>query len=387
MAAGIRSESSLAYIPGLDGVRALSVLAVIAFHFTASWASRLEAANEWWTGWTHLTRIGWTGVDVFFVISGFLIARVLARRPVRTLREYAAFLLRRARRLLPAYIACLLLVTLIAVICWRDSKVLANCGWLWTLSANVVLGFGDRAALVDANLSMVHFWSLAVEWHFYAVFPLVLLFSRSSTRAALILVALAVACRVTFMSAGLSDNATYAFTLCRIDALAMGVLLAAWIDRGSERTVRIVASVGAASFVAMLIVLAFTPGSFKPLVWVQSVGYTLLAASAAMMLAGLIRFPQCAVTRLLEAAPLTAIGRASYSLYIWHLVFLPFITAFVAAKWPHASVGQTYLITTLIATVVTAGLAVVSYRLLEAAVLSRRSLGRRTASDDASLQR
>lgn len=368
----IRSFSSLSYIPGLDGIRAIAVIMVMVFHFTAGFAPELEGLGGFWSVLARLCNVGWLGVDIFFVISGFLIARVLAMQPIESFSIYRRFIARRIRRLVPAYVACLLVFVLVASMLSPESKVLRNQYLLWTLTANIEGSFGDRAALADTNFSLVHFWSLAVEWHFYILFPFVLWAARSAVRGALILIVLAIACRLAFVSLGMSDNAVYSFTFCRIDSLAMGVLLAAWAPGVSVRSSGRIALLGAILLGTMMLVLADSGWRFKTLVWLQTFGYSAIAAAVAMILLWVLNATrQSPLLQMLETDWVTVTGRSSYSLYVWHLVFFPFIVKLVRSNV--FGVAAQYLVALVVGLTVSAVLGVVSYRWVELRFLKGRS--------------
>lgn len=167
----IRSFSSIRYIPGLDGIRAIAVTLVILFHYTSAFSMDLNELGGFWKLIARGLNAGWVGVDIFFVISGFLIAKTIALRPINSFPAYSAFMVRRFLRLAPAYVMCLFVFALVASQLTPESKVFHNQYLLWTLTANIESSFGDRTALSDENFSLVHFWSLALEWHFYIFFP------------------------------------------------------------------------------------------------------------------------------------------------------------------------------------------------------------------------
>ena len=323
---GIRQSSSISYIPGLDGVRAIAVLAVVLCHYSAVFTQPLRASGNFWNVYSHIANLGWVGVDIFFVISGFLIAKMLMRKPVTDAQQYGHFIKRRAWRLLPAYLVCLLIFSTIAVLYVPHSKVLNNSMPLWTMTSNIQSSFISRSALMDGYFSLIHFWSLAVEWHFYLLLPLLLFILRSIWVTALLLIVLSVATRYVFQHFGTSDNAIYSFTLCRLDALAIGSLLAVFHNKISDRLVPAIAMIGFVAFVTMMASISLSEIPYKKIPWLQLAGYSLIPVSVAMMLALIInRGASHPITRLLEARPMVAVGRASYSLYIWHLVFFPAI--------------------------------------------------------------
>lgn len=360
----IRDASSLRYVTGLDGLRAISMMLVVLFHYTSYFSSSLSESGGAWSGIVRIASTGWIGVDVFFVISGFLITTTLLKRPVYSVASYAKFIQRRAVRLLPAYVASLLIFSLVALLIDPHSKVLKNEYLLWTFTASLQSLFGDRVALADQHFTMAHFWTLAVEWHFYIVFPILVARFHSYFRPALALLLVAISFRVACHFAGISDNGIYTFTLCRIDSIAVGCLLALVPSHLRSRQSAAAGVLGAAMFVAIWIALACSNVPFKTLAWLQTFGYTLLAVSVALMIYRIIHSsPRSPIVRALEFKPLASIGRASYSLYIWHVPFYPAIA--LLAQRNFADIRLAYLVAVAAGVLVTAVLGSLSYLLVE----------------------
>lgn len=323
---GIRVNSSIGYIAGLDGLRAIAVVLVMLRHYTSPFDQIFADAPLACRIYQQIADLGWLGVDIFFVISGFLIAKILMKHPVTSWRSYRQFVIRRVKRLIPAYVACLLIFTAIAMVFVPGSKVLNNAISLWTMTSNIQSAFIHRTALMDGYFNLVHFWSLAVEWHFYLILPLLLWRYKSFTATAIAIIAIALISRGLLQSLHASDNAFYAFTLCRMDALALGCLLAVTHKKVNAIQSRIITLLGICLFALIILLISQASLPYKKLPWMQLYGYTLIGLSIAMMLMGIVNAsPRNLVVRLLECKPLTTVGRASYSLYIWHLVFFPFI--------------------------------------------------------------
>lgn len=361
---GIRASSSLNYIPGLDGVRAIAVMAVILRHYTSPFTSVLNDAGWGWSVYASIANLGWVGVDIFFVLSGYLIANMLINNPIHSWHSYLTFVNRRIWRLIPAYLACLLIFSLIALMLVPNSKVLNNSISLWTMTSNFQSAFIHRTALMDGHFNLVHFWSLAVEWHFYLLLPVLLWVFRSVSLTAVILIGLALATRYLFQQLHLSDNAIYSFTLCRIDALAMGCLLATITPKITAQYAKLSLIVGALVFIAVMYAISQESIPYKKLPWMQLYGYTLIALSVAMVMVSIIKASaHSLLVKQLEHPFMLMIGRASYSLYIWHLVFFPFI-ANVALDMYQTSLKAffaAFLMATILATFATA----LSYRYVE----------------------
>lgn len=323
---GIRASSSLKYIPGLDGIRAIAVIAVMLRHYTSPFTPVLNDAGWGWKAYATIANLGWVGVDIFFVLSGYLIAKMLLNNPIDAWNAYSKFVNRRIWRLIPAYVACLLVFSLIALLFVPNSKVLNNSLSLWTMTSNIQSAFVHRTALMDGHFNLVHFWSLAVEWHFYLLLPVLVWIFRSVTLTAIVLIGVAMMTRYLFHQLHLSDNAIYSFTLCRIDALAMGCLLAVVAPKINHKYANLSLIAGALLFVSIMYVISQSAIPYKKLAWMQLFGYSLIALSVAMMMVGIIKADaKSLIIAALERPFMLTIGRASYSLYIWHLVFFPFI--------------------------------------------------------------
>lgn len=306
----------------LDGIRGLAMVGFMAYHFGA----------------TVLTG-AWTGVNVFFVLSGFLIVRLLERERMRTGRVDArAFYLRRARRLLPALLSLLAVVTIWAVF-WADparrrtlgGDVLASLGFVqnWRLIALEDRYFGN---MLDPS-PLRHVWTLAIEEQFYLLAPLLLgilaLLLRSRPARAIALLALAGLSAWWTARLGLHDAADlgrlYYGTDTRVQALlvgaALGVLLAqrpSWLPRPQSPVL-----VGAGALALAGTAYAFVTVSPWSSVMYNSGGILGLALVQAVLIAAVADLGSAAaspnaVARVLGWAPFAYAGKRSYALYLWH---------------------------------------------------------------------
>jgi len=363
---GIRQSSSLSYISGLDGVRAIAVLAVVLHHYSSPFSKVLLNQGSVWSIYSAIANLGWVGVDIFFVISGYLITKMLINRPIKHLSDYKTFVIKRAWRLLPAYVFCLLVFTTIAVLFVPTSKVLNNSLHLWTMTSNIQSAFIHRTALMDGYFNLVHFWSLALEWHFYLLLPMLIYCLKSVRLIAVLLIALAIYSRYVLQQIGASDNAIYAFTLCRFDALGMGCLLATapGLHRLKPAQNFCISTAGVLIFCGVMLAITLSPVPYKKLPWVQLYGYSLIAVSIGMMLVTVVAAqPESTLIRWLEKPLMLNLGRASYSLYIWHLVFFPAIAN--AAITSLGNPFYAFLLAFLVAGIVSGILTLISFHLIE----------------------
>jgi peptidoglycan/LPS O-acetylase OafA/YrhL len=296
---------ALGYVPALDGLRALAVVAVLLYH----------AGVGWMTG-------GYLGVDLFFVLSGFLITRLLLDEWATTGRiDLVQFWRRRAARLLPAVLILLAVCPLV----FRDRSrlggdVLATAGYV----ANWRLVVGDVSYFqqFEAPSPLQHTWSLAIEEQWYVVWPVVvalgvaLLRTRRGRIVASGAVVAALAASALSMRAH-ADDVTRAYygTDTRVQALLAGVVVAlavapqVWGWR--VRNPLACAVVGLAGLGVLAVVVEGAPH------WMLGGGFTLAAACGALAVAG-VASGAGAVGDVLSRRVFVAVGRLSYSLYLWH---------------------------------------------------------------------
>jgi peptidoglycan/LPS O-acetylase OafA/YrhL len=344
-------------LPALDGLRALAVGAVILTH---TWVARFAG--------------GWVGVDVFFVLSGFLITNLLVTEHAATGGiGLVRFYRRRAVRLLPALLVMLPLVVVLAVI---FAPQLAAA----TLSTSLfTVGYvANWQAATHAPTGLLsHMWSLSVEEQFYVVWPLILLLllRLANKRTALVVTLLLIAAVVLhrcLVTQGIDPHDPQLFwrTDTRADSLLVGCALAltrslGW--SGSPRLWRVGAIAGATYLVVLL------PTSFNTGTWNYTVGYTVAALAAAMVIGSVAVGSWAPMTQALSWEPLERFGRISYAVYLWHFP--------VAVLLP---IGQGPLLA--IATVSIAGLlATMSWRWVEQPALRWRSSERARARRPPSL--
>src|SRR4051812_22950005 len=304
----------LAHQPALDGIRALAVIAVIMFH----------AGNFYATA-------GFIGVDVFLVLSGFLITTLLLRELARTGRvAFGTFWMRRAPRLLPALILVLLAVACFGAFVATDNQPLGLRGdllgslfyvqnWRFVLSgASYFTQFGSPSPLR-------HMWSLAIEEQWYLIWPLMLFGIMAITRRNLRLVTaviLALAAGSAILMAALYDQGgdasrAYYGTDTRAQALLIGAASAvlftmrkAPLGKWGNALTQVLAAIGTI-FLGWVVVEQSE--RWTPL---YRGGFSLVALAAAAMIAGaMTRGP---VRSVLAIQPLPAIGLISYGLYLWH---------------------------------------------------------------------
>jgi len=313
------------FYPALDGLRAIAILSVMALHF---------GLQVWWA---PAVKWGWVGVDLFFVLSGFLITGILFDS-LQSPAYFKNFYMRRALRIFPLYYGFWLLLLLLTPIFhfqW-NVQVLSTVGYLGNLVQNA--SHGASTVLVHRSLGhagqehrliFTHFWSLCVEEQFYLIWPALVFLLRERRR--LLQLCLACIVLVPFLRAFVMHRdpqffyagGLYFNTFARIDTLLIGAALALWL-RGpapAPAVLRRWALRMAVGTPLLLFALSFWRSrlgyqTFDQHVFVD-VGYTIVGLGSAAVLT-LAIMPGCRIYRLLRWRPLTNIGRVSYGMYLIH---------------------------------------------------------------------
>ncbi len=356
-------------IVGLDGLRALAVALVILFHLTPP--GTLVG--------------GFVGVDVFFVVSGFLITGLLLREHSDTGRiDLASFWRRRARRLLPA-LGLLLVVTLAAALV-VGGDVLVNLGrqvlgaatfsgnWLSIASASSY--FDDSTPELLRNL-----WSLAVEEQFYLLWPLLVAVALIRMPRPLRLAVIGALALASAVAMGLLwdpvdatrvyyGTDTHAFGL--LAGAALAVLSQAWPQRALEWPRRLRTAAGCIGALALLGLVASSVVLQGDAAVTYRGGLPLVAVLTALVIATLL-VPGTPLARLLSLRPIAWVGVRSYGLYLWHWPVLVLVAAALPG-WPRD--GALGWAIGVVALVITVAAATVSYALVEQPV---RRVGFRAA--------
>lgn len=323
-------------LPALDGLRGIAVLLVMFYHFSYAWYFSASPADA---AYARLSGAGWVGVDLFFVLSGFLITGILHDSRERA-GYFSSFYARRILRIVPLYYGFVLGV--LPLTAWLGAPdpahslagLRAQIGWYLSYAVNFMLAF--RGGWQAPVLPTGHLWSLALEEQFYLVWPpLVLLLSRRALiRTSGALVAAALLVRVGMRLGGAGEVATYVLPFARMDALLLGALVALVArEMGSVKPLaRHAPRVLAVSGVVAAALLASAPArKSSTSLAVQTVGLTAIAVFFAALLVSAIAAPEGSRWgRVLRAPSLRTFGKYSYALYIFH----PLVkTVLEAAGW------------------------------------------------------
>jgi peptidoglycan/LPS O-acetylase OafA/YrhL len=360
--------AALKYAPGLDGIRALAVLAVLVYHFGT-------------TGGPRILPGGFLGVDVFFVLSGYLITSLLLVEIQRTGRiSIVDFYKRRARRLLPALMAVLLGVGVLTVALLSDmaatvrAELVAALAYVtnwWLIAADSsYFGNGDRPS------PLTHLWSLAVEEQFYVLWPLVLILAvklRISRKVLLALIGVGV---VASLVAGIllfdpwtDPSRVYYGTdtraLAPLIGAALALLVRPWqpdgpLDRVHKGLLDTAGLIALAALGATAVLLA----DENPLVYRGGFAVVALFAAALVGVAG---HPATLLGRLLGRQPMRWLGERSYAIYLWHWPVC-------VLTRPDADIPVTGWANSALRLVLALGLAELSYRYVERPFRSPRTI-------------
>ncbi|MFN8050921.1 MAG: acyltransferase [Acidimicrobiales bacterium] len=308
--AGDDGRSTWSYLPALDGVRALAVVAVVLFHY-----------------WPDVVPGGFIGVDVFFVMSGFLITGILQAEHARVGRiDLGAFWGRRVRRLVPAVVVLVVVTAIAAAVTDTGSarQFADSVGALtWTTNLVEAVFGGSRVWLHNSRTVLDHLWSLAIEEQFYLLWPLIgwLLFRRVrsvAARVAVVLVGIAASAAAMGVVGGVMAyfrTDTRAFELLIGAALALSGLAVGPSATRRQALVHGAAVVGLAGLVAFAALAE--PGDD----WMYPWGFLLVCLAAASLVFASAQAPRW-LSAVLEWPPVRHLGQVSYGVYLWHIPVL-----------------------------------------------------------------
>jgi len=321
-----QGNRAIHYIPELDGLRGIAIILVVLFH-TRLWPEAYEAAPSLYT----ILGLGSTGVDLFFVLSGFLITSILLSTRDASPRSYFwSFYARRTLRIFPLYFLA------VGVFFFIQLPYLQNHGdflqvsrseqiWYWTYMVN----WHDAAGHIISG--MAHFWSLSVEEQFYLVWPAVVFFCEVRYFPAMCIGvgAFSVILRIIlgtghFMPPVLLPEFVHRTTITRLDTLAVGALVAALVRNPDWTNVmrRQINLIAPAAFGAFLLLWLAREQNIS-FVGNPGIALDFLGAAIAYGCVVFICVTEKGSSKLLcriaRWRPLQSIGRYSYAMYLVHV--------------------------------------------------------------------
>jgi len=309
-------------LPALDGLRGVAILLVLVYHFTALVGGDATFADE---AFSRVAAVGWVGVDLFFVLSGFLITGILYDSKALAKRYFTNFYARRALRIFPLYYLFLVLLVLLLPVLEPMERAGADAVWerfTWYAGYLTNVRSDDPLGRGDFWLTS-HLWSLAVEEQFYLVWPaVVLVFGRRPLLAiSVLMIGGALALRTGLYLNAADHHVIHAITPARMDALAVGAFIALGVrDASVLPFLRRWTGPATAIAAAVLMVLFFSNERFSPYdPWMQTAGYTALA----LFFGGCLFWALGAgrgrlADGVLSVRPLRWFGQYSYALYLVH---------------------------------------------------------------------
>jgi len=306
-------------IPVLDGVRGLAILLVMFCHETV-----MVTENRLDMLWLHTAWFGWCGVDLFFVLSGFLITGILLDSKSDN-HYFRNFYARRILRIFPLYYGVVFFSLIILPHipnpkAHRFGQIAGDEIWYWMHLSNYITAWRQqmRHGILDVA------WSLSIEEQFYLVWPaMVLLFNkRNLTKACIIIISLAIASRTFLVIRHTNWLWCYELTVCRMDALAMGSLLAiAARSKNGLASFARPATWGLWITLAMVLAICLHQGTDWDNGSIgQSVGYTILDLACACLMVLTLTSPKTSRRHRFFSHPIMRMfGKYSYALYLFNL--------------------------------------------------------------------
>ncbi len=360
-----------AHIPALDGVRGLAILLVLLGHtydtmghLKATWFGRVLTFGGNW---------GWLGVDLFFVLSGFLITGILIST-VSGPGYLRNFYLRRALRIFPLFYGVLLLLAVLTPalhLVWQRGHL----AYLFYCQ-NIAMNLNTRLSAVEPAVSLQHFWSLAVEEQYYFVWPFVVWLLRDERkimRVCLILAGISILFRIVVASL-LPPNISVMTIYWELPTHCDGLLLGSWLALATRKwpTIDLIRHTRVLVWLALIVFLG--AGCYFGSLDFHNPGMEVIGLSVVpIMLAGVVLrccAPGGAISVFCSGRPLRFLGRYSYGIYVYQMLFVKPLQMGLLWLQIHLHsrtfAGIVYLMLWYSATVCVAGL---SYKFLESPFL------------------
>ena len=317
------NQHSAHHYPALDGIRGIAILLVFCYHF----AGKGNSANWLIRIWSGIAGTGWMGVDLFFVLSGFLITGILydtAHKQHRIRNFYA----RRSLRIFPLYYGVLLLFLVLTPVLnlhWRPGHLL----YFFYLS-NMMPILTPGLSSPGRGMMVGHLWSLAVEEQFYLLWPFVVWHVRQRVKLmqiSVVIMIAALALRLILVLRGVSLGYIYPILPTRIDTLVCGGIAALLVRGPSPRKLPVNKVLLVSGSLAIALLLSMNLSVYGSQ-FLATFGYTILAVCFACLVL-------CAqqgrglITQIGRSSILRFFGRYSYGLYMYHGLLFIFLIQLV----------------------------------------------------------
>jgi peptidoglycan/LPS O-acetylase OafA/YrhL len=328
----------LSYRKELDGVRAIAALMVMFFHFF-----QIPEVHDTYTAISKLAGFGQTGVSLFFVLSGYLITRILLFTK-NTPGFFYNFYVRRSLRIFPLYFLFLGVYYFLLPIIYKTPFApfhLQLYHWLY---------LQDFAMTFNWKLNGPgHFWSLAIEEHFYLFWPVLVYFlnNKRVAIASVMIIGIAFVVRLLLVN---HHYEVYYFTFCRMDELAIGALLTLLevknklVSKNATKFLLLFVMI----IIPTLIMWVYFTGSANPLV--QVVKFLLIAFSYFSIIGFVISIKETNIIKeILQIKPLLFSGKISYGLYVFHPFCFEIVYHFLKTSNIVANFILSFVVTYLVA--------------------------------------
>ena len=329
---GIEHRIIRPVMPELDTIRGIAILLVFWYHGFQFFTPTSSGAPAWERLFLAAAKEGWSGVNVFFVLSGFLITGILLDS-VNKPHYYSRFYYRRALRILPAYYLLLLVLVALGYISFLQRHT------SWAFLGLSFIYLSNMARILGVPMQYAPLWSLAVEEHFYLLWPAAV---RTLTKRNLIIVASSVCMIEPFLRVYAVHRGGLwwdHYTWLSADGLALGGLLAVFgrSSHASRANLLKLAALAAVGAIGAMTVSIVVPRSVAIGIRSTCVNYFAFSTVAAVLWLGTGAYRGLVNLRLLSF-----FGYISYGLYLIHMLFLDLYSGAVAKFIPFLSVGTSF---------------------------------------------
>lgn len=367
-------KDSMSRIPELDGVRGFAVLLVLMVHILPYNPVSVELPfSKYVHSFSHM---GWVGVDIFFVLSGFLITTILLRTKAGD-GYFKNFYARRSLRIFPLYYLTITMVFVLVYLFFPDQReeVVFSLPWYYFYVSNWGFSFLTLADPFAIGLT----WSLAIEEQFYLIWPLIVCYlnSKRLTVFSLILVISSLILRIVIPYIYISPTVDYGelfyhATFTRLDSLILGALIAiAYESKSLKKTLNVLAApvfVVALAMVAYLVYLnPISPLWDNPPMYIY--GFTFIALGAGGLIVMLTTYSENnLLRRIFRIRFLSFFGKYSYAIYLFHRIPILFLDKYFKENSISGYPG--WFLFSFLALLIPVIMALISWNLFEGPILN-----------------